>query len=43
MARHHMYVESSRAGTSWASSPTSVDAALDESVRWYRDNGYVAA
>lgn len=43
MARHHMYVESSRARDELGVNPTSVDVALEESVRWYRDNGYVAA
>ncbi len=43
MARHHMYVESTRARDELGIEPTSVDQALAESVRWFRDNGYVAA
>ncbi|HSP65842.1 MAG TPA: hypothetical protein VLO10_06595, partial [Candidatus Deferrimicrobium sp.] len=42
MARHHMYVESNRACDELGVQPTSVDAALEQSVRWYRDHGYVA-
>ncbi len=43
MARHHMYVESSRARDELGVTPSSVDVALEDSVRWYRDHGYVAA
>jgi dihydroflavonol-4-reductase len=43
MARHHMYVDSGRARDELGVTPSSVDVALDESVRWYRDHGYVAA
>lgn len=43
MARHHMYVESSRVRDELGVNTTSVDVALEASVRWYRDNGYVAA
>jgi dihydroflavonol-4-reductase len=43
MARHHMYVDSRRAEDELGVIPSSVDAALEDSVRWYRANGYVAA
>jgi dihydroflavonol-4-reductase len=43
MARQRMYVQSSRARDELGVNPTSVDVALEASVRWYRDNGYVAA
>jgi dihydroflavonol-4-reductase len=45
MARHHMYVASSRAADELGVSPAagSVDRALEDAVHWYRDNGYVAA
>ncbi len=43
MARLRMFVESTRARDELGVSPTSVNDALAESVRWYRDRGYVAA
>ena len=43
MAQHHMYVDSRRAEDELGVIPSSVDAALEDSVRWYRDHGYVAA
>jgi dihydroflavonol-4-reductase len=43
MARHHMYVESHRARDELGVVTSSVDVALEDSVRWYRDHGYVAA
>ncbi|MDQ6857274.1 MAG: NAD-dependent epimerase/dehydratase family protein [Candidatus Dormibacteraeota bacterium] len=43
MARHHMYVESTRARDELGVERTSVDVALEQSVRWYRDHGYVGA
>ncbi len=43
MARQHMYVAATRARDELGVQPTGVDAALEDSVRWYRDNGYVAA
>ncbi len=43
MARHHMYVNSRRAEDELGVTRSSVDAALEDAVRWYRENGYVAA
>lgn len=43
MSRHRMHVASRRAADELGVAPTSVDAALGEAVRWYRDHGYVAA
>ncbi len=43
MARHRMYVASRRAADELGVAPTSVDAALESAVRWYRDHGYAAA
>jgi dihydroflavonol-4-reductase len=43
MAREHMYVDASRAQYELGVTPSSVDAALEASVRWYRDHGYLAA
>jgi dihydroflavonol-4-reductase len=40
MARHHMYASSSKAQSELGYHPTSVTAALERAVRWYRDNGY---
>jgi dihydroflavonol-4-reductase len=43
MARHHMYVDSRRAVDELGVAPSSVNGALESAVRWYRDNGYLAA
>ena len=43
MARHHMYVESRRAADELGVRPSSVDVALEDAVRWFRDSGYTAA
>ena len=43
MARHHMYVESRRAADELGVRPSSVDLALEDAVRWFRDSGYIAA
>lgn len=43
MARHHMHVESRRAAEELGVAPSGIDGALDDAVRWYRDNGYLAA
>jgi len=43
MARHRMYVETRRAQEELGVIPSSVDVALEESVRWYREHGYLAA
>ena len=43
MSRHHMYVESERSARELGVDSTSIDAALEQAVRWYRENGYVAA
>jgi dihydroflavonol-4-reductase len=40
MARHHMYVSSAKAHSELGYEATSVTAALERAVRWYRDNGY---
>lgn len=43
MSRQRMFVHSDRARDELGVSPSSVDASLAQSVRWYRDHGYVAA
>jgi dihydroflavonol-4-reductase len=43
MARHQMYVESRRAADELGVQPSSVDVALEDAVRWFRDSGYIAA
>ncbi|HEY8755792.1 MAG TPA: NAD-dependent epimerase/dehydratase family protein [Candidatus Dormibacteraeota bacterium] len=43
MARHHMYVDSRRSVDELGVAPSSVDTALEDAVRWYREHGYVAA
>src|SRR5581483_11320632 len=40
MARHHMYASSAKARSELGYEATSVTAALERAVRWYRDNGY---
>ncbi len=40
MARHQMYVSSAKAQSELGFEATSVTAALERAVRWYRDNGY---
>ena len=40
MARHYMYVSSAKAQSELGYEATSVNAALERAVRWYRDNGY---
>jgi dihydroflavonol-4-reductase len=40
MARHSMYVSSAKAQSELGYEATSVTAALERAVRWYRDNGY---
>lgn len=40
MARHQMYASSAKAQTELGYQATSVTAALERAVRWYRDNGY---
>ena len=42
MARHRMFVASTRTREELGVSPTRVDDALAQSVRWYRDSGYLA-
>ncbi len=40
MARHHMYASSAKAQAELGYEATSVTAALERAVQWYRDNGY---
>lgn len=40
MARHYMYASSAKAQSELGYEATSVTAALERAVRWYRDNGY---
>jgi dihydroflavonol-4-reductase len=40
MARHHMHASSAKAQSELGYEATSVTAALERAVRWYRDNGY---
>lgn len=40
MARHHMYASSAKAQSELGYEATSVPAALERAVTWYRDNGY---
>lgn len=40
MARHHMYTSSAKAQSELGYQATSVNAALERAVRWYRDNWY---
>src|SRR5581483_10059590 len=42
MARHHMYASSAKAQAELGYEATSVTAALERAVQWYRDNGYAA-
>ncbi|HEU5230318.1 MAG TPA: NAD-dependent epimerase/dehydratase family protein [Ktedonobacteraceae bacterium] len=41
MARHQMYASSAKAQSELGYAATSVTAALERAVQWYRDNGYV--
>jgi dihydroflavonol-4-reductase len=41
MARHKMFVDGSKAERELGYAPGSVEAALERSVRWYEENGYV--
>lgn len=43
MARHNMFVDSSKAVRELGFQPGSVEAALERAARWYIENGYVAA
>lgn len=43
LSRERMYVASDRAAAELGVAPRSVDGALADAVRWYRDHGYVAA
>jgi dihydroflavonol-4-reductase len=42
MAKHKMFVDSSRAARELGFRPAGVEAAIGRAVRWYIDNGYVA-
>ncbi len=42
MARHRMFVDSSRAVRELGFQPGPVEAALERAVHWYEENGYVA-
>jgi dihydroflavonol-4-reductase len=41
MSRHRMFVASDKAARELGYAPTSVEAALERAVRWYKENGYV--
>jgi dihydroflavonol-4-reductase len=41
MSRHKMFVESDKAERELGYKPTPVEAALDRSVRWYEEHGYI--
>lgn len=43
MSRHKMFVESDKAARELGYKPTSVEAALDRSVRWYEAHGYIGS
>jgi dihydroflavonol-4-reductase len=43
MARHHMYASSAKAQSELGYQATSITAALERAVRWYRDNGYATS
>jgi len=43
MARHKMFVDSSKAVRELGFQPTPLEAALERAIRWYSDNGYVTA
>ena len=42
MSRHKMFVESNKAERELGYKPTPVEAALERSVRWYEDHGYIS-
>jgi dihydroflavonol-4-reductase len=42
MARHRMFVDSSKAERDLGFKPGSVEAALERAVHWYEENGYVS-
>lgn len=41
MARHKMFVDSSKAQRELGFQPGSIEAALERAIRWYAENGYV--
>lgn len=41
MSRHRMFVESDKAERELGYKPTPVEAALERSVRWYEEHGYI--
>jgi dihydroflavonol-4-reductase len=43
LSRHHMFVDSRRAADELGVAATSVDDALVDAIRWYRNHGYAAA
>jgi dihydroflavonol-4-reductase len=43
MARHKMFVESSKAQRELGFTPGPLEAAFERAVRWYEANGYVAS
>ena len=43
MSRHKMFVDASKAPRELGFAPGPVEAALERAVRWYEENGYVAA
>ena len=43
MARHKMFVDSSKAARDLDFQPSPLEAALERAIRWYSDNGYLKA
>jgi dihydroflavonol-4-reductase len=43
IARHMMFVDSSKAQRELGFAPGTVEAALERAVRWYQENGYIGA
>ena len=41
MARHKMFVDSSKAARELGFQPSPLEAALERAIRWYSDNGYL--
>ena len=41
MARHKMFVDTSKAKRELGFQPSPLEAALERAIRWYSENGYV--